>query len=156
MEAKDVWEQLGLLREVSKTTGILHHAQVVHLQAWGQIALPHAKAIDIAWGADLRAIEYRAKVSEDKPPKDLKKRLTGLDESIKTLLGSDIKVTVKFGRQTIYTGAGKVKKNAPTSPTDRSGKAANTTHVTPNGSRTAGTKVLSKTKASRTGKRKKP
>lgn len=114
MEAKDIWEQLGLLREVTKTTGMLHSAQVMHLQAWGQIALPHAKAIDLAWGAETRVIEFRAKASKEKAPRDLKKRLKGLDESLRTLLGEDLTIVVKYGRQTIYTGVPKKKKNGRT------------------------------------------
>lgn len=109
--ADQVWAQLGILRGLTRTTGVLHEAQVLQLKMWPRLAIPHAESTEFGWDPINRTIEFRARVARgQKPPRDLVKRLKGLDRSVKSLLGTDVVVRVKAGTSVLFTSAGKKEK----------------------------------------------
>ncbi len=97
---------------MTETTGILHDAQVLQLKVWPRLAMPHATSVQIGWSASKRTVEFTAKLGKDKAPKDLVKRLKGLDDSVKGMLGRDVTVVVKVGTKSIFASAGKKKKSS--------------------------------------------
>jgi hypothetical protein len=111
-------KQLLALRAITQTTGALHEGQVVNMKYWIRIAVPHSTGAEIAYYQKERdektgeitqqpTIEFRVVLGKAKPPKDLKKRLAGLNRSVKDLLGPDFAVRVKSGKATIYESKGK-------------------------------------------------
>jgi hypothetical protein len=117
IEDKDMWDQLMALRAITQTTGILHEAQIIQLRYWPRIAIPHSISCEVAYFqkeineegevTQVPTIEFRPVLSKAKPPKDLKKRLAGLNRSVKDLLGPNFTVKVKLGKKIIFTSKGK-------------------------------------------------
>jgi hypothetical protein len=114
----EIRKQLLALRAITQTTGALHEAQVVNLKYWIRIAVAHSTSAEIAYFQKERdektglitqepVIEFRVVLGKGKPPKDFKKRLAGLNRSIKDLLGPDFGVRVKSGKTLIYESKGK-------------------------------------------------
>lgn len=91
------------------TGGELLPAQVVNLKYWPRLALSHSTGSECRYDKNARTIEFRVKIGSSKPPKDLRKRLAGLDRSVKEMLGHDVSVTVKVAGKKIFASAGKKK-----------------------------------------------
>lgn len=105
-------EQLVLLRDLTRTTGVLHDAQVLQLKLWPLVAVPHATASEFVFNWEDKEIDFRMKV-KGKAPKDLQKRLESLDESVKFLLGDDYLVRVRFQGKVVYRGPRKAPVKQP-------------------------------------------
>lgn len=111
----DAWAQLLQLKAMTRTTGVLHSAQVQQLAYYPRIALPHSIKSQALYtakevgdtGAVLTAplIEFKVTV-KGKPPEDFDERLKWLDETVKTLLGNDFEVKVIVGKKTIFYARG--------------------------------------------------
>ena len=124
----DIWKQLLELKAITNDTGTVHEAQVQQLQLWGWLACPHAASFEVAVGlphlggeenekgkiVDQKAVEfYRVEyrvAADDLPPKNLKKRLDGLNRSVKSLLGDHFTVAVRINGKTIYVQKGGRRK----------------------------------------------
>lgn len=110
-------KQLLALRAITQTTGAIHSGQALQMKYWIRIAVSHSTSAEIAYYQKERdevtgevtqqpTIEFRV-VVKGKAPKDLKKRLAGLNRSIKDLLGPDFVVRVKIAKKVIYESKGK-------------------------------------------------
>src|ERR1022692_1429735 len=124
----DDWKELLELRAQSELMGTvtLCEAQVIQLKNWAPLAISHANDIEIAvqlpWienegtpqeiSHSIYRVEFRATATRKKP-KDLKKRLLGLDRSIKMMLGDQFETKVKVNGVSIFQSKGKLKKNSP-------------------------------------------
>jgi hypothetical protein len=108
--ADGIWEQLHALQAQKSTTGMLVSAQVLQLHMWKRLALPHAKKVTLAWDKKNRIVEFRPQFGTEPAPKDLAKRLRGLDRSVKDMLGKDVEVRVKTKDSVLFRSAGKKEK----------------------------------------------
>ena len=101
MNPQDVKEQLGLLRELTRRTGVLHEAQVLQLSYWVRIMVDNSTDAVILPELDvndqLAAITFDVTTEgRDRPITELRERLVHLDEHVKFLLGSQIATKVKL------------------------------------------------------------
>lgn len=117
-EISEERKQLLALRAITQTTGAIHHGQALQMKYWIRIAVAHSTSAEIAYYTKERdektgevtqqpTIEFRVVLGKAKPPKDLKKRLAGLNRSVKDLLGPDFGVRVKAGKKVIFESKGK-------------------------------------------------
>lgn len=104
----DVQKQLMMLRGLTKTTGMLHEAQVLQLKHWPRIAIPHSTYSEFAFSHEKHLVEFRIK-TKGKAPGDLKLRLGGLTESVRDLLGPEYTVRIKDGKKKLFESKGKVE-----------------------------------------------
>jgi hypothetical protein len=103
----DTYTQLMMLRGLTKTTGMLHEAQVLQLKHWPRIAIPHSTYSEFGFSHEKHVVEFRVK-TKGKAPKDLKLRLGGLAESVRDLLGPEYTVRVKDGKKKLFESKGQV------------------------------------------------
>ncbi len=103
----DPWSQLVMLRET--TGGELLPAQIVNLKYWPRLAMPHSTSSECRYNKDSRTVEFRVKLGKSAAPRDLKKRLAGLDRSVKEMLGHACSVIVRASGKKIFESKGKEK-----------------------------------------------
>ncbi len=84
----DLLDQLSVLREMTRRTGILHEAQILQLQWWPWVVIPHCKDFQIEFSHDNKILQYVIK-TKGKPPTKYKKRLEYLANWVKELLGHE-------------------------------------------------------------------
>jgi hypothetical protein len=94
-------EQLMLLRETFKRTGLLHEAQVLQLK-YAPLIMTHATKAEFSLDFENKTLIYKLLEYKGKRPIDLDKRCELLVRYTKQLLGDDFVVFVKMN---------KVKKN---------------------------------------------
>lgn len=92
-------KQLLLLRETTKTFGVLHEAQALQLRLW-----PHA--------VDPKLITAKAEISidsniiywewESKSKRISKHRLEALDRSVKLMLGDEWVIKIRLNQKPIW------------------------------------------------------
>lgn len=99
---EDVVEQLYLLKDLTKRTGILHEVQRMQLDYWIRIVLD--KAIDHTLMLELlgesRSVTFDVKTKGRQ--KDIEIRLKPLTEWVKWLLGDDLTVKVRIGGELVW------------------------------------------------------
>ncbi len=100
------------LRGLTKSTGILHEAQVLNLKYWPRIALPHSIDSVCAYDAENKIVEFRMKFGKKKPPSNLKTRMQGLSRSVKDLLGPEHSIVIKDGKKVLFKSDGIVPRKA--------------------------------------------
>jgi hypothetical protein len=104
-------EQLMLLKDLTRRTGLIYEAQVLQLKYWPMLALTHAKSSEVRLNVEKRVCEFFARIdSKGKAPDDLADRLARLDEAVKWLLGDEWLVKVKLGKKIIYRSTAKAKE----------------------------------------------
>lgn len=99
MEKKsdDILQQVVFLRRLTELTGVLHEAQVMHLKLfWGLISDGTGK--EFAIDPEKKYLEFRLPVKG----KFLKDKTDWFIESIKTVLGSGWRISVKKGKKEIF------------------------------------------------------
>lgn len=99
----DKWEQLAHLSGLTKTTGVLHEAQVLQLKYWPYVMAPHAKSIETVVFQEKKEVRFVLKLGKKAPPSDFQARLDALDRSVKTMLGYDWQVVVQEDRKPCKT-----------------------------------------------------
>lgn len=117
LDPKGIWEQLYLLREMTKTTGGLFEAQILQLKMWGRLAAPHQDNVEFTWSNDRKkdkSITYNSR-GEGSPPDNHSEILAGLDRSVKDLLGSDWAVNFYDNGQPVLNSSGKPIPEQPVS-----------------------------------------
>ena len=88
----NVLEQMMLLKETTKTTGVLHQAQIEQLKYW-PIVLIYANRFEITFDYEAKTVIYE--IAEwDKNSKQAK-NFNSLEAYIKVLLGKEYKTIVK-------------------------------------------------------------
>jgi hypothetical protein len=125
-ETSNTWDQLMAAKAVTETTGVVSDAQVLQLQYWGPMCIPHAEEVEfeftLPWTEhekkvdgsgddkfyDERVVEFRAKATSA-APKDFKKRLKLLDIAVKRLLGERFTVRTKIDGEVIFESKGTSK-----------------------------------------------
>lgn len=108
MDCKHIWEQLVVLRDLTRRTGMLHEAQVIHLELWAKIAIPHSEDVKVLADVDRKRIVVKACVPRGTPdPDDFSYRLITLDRSVKDLLGEEWSVSVTKNKKVILGNNGK-------------------------------------------------
>lgn len=98
-------EQLLLLKELTKTTGMLHEAQVLQLKIY-PLVLTHAIRSEFQFDFNSKEVIFNLLETKGKAPKGLKERLELLVNYVHTLLGSEYKVIVKFKNRKIFSRNG--------------------------------------------------
>lgn len=110
------WAQLNELKQLTLMTGGLHSAQVAHLYAWADLALPHTKKHGLGWDPEKRIVEISGNKPIKKQPKNFMNLLNGLDRSVKDLLGQDVELRVRVSGKIVYTSVGQEAKARAHSP----------------------------------------
>lgn len=93
-------QQLALLREQTKVTGLMHEAQVLQLKYWPLLVSPERTAVQLAWDTETMVVSYVFDLSacneEDKDGLSPVAR-ENLENWVKQLLGENwaLKVTYK-------------------------------------------------------------
>ncbi len=102
IKPEEFGEQLRLLQEVTKTTGVLHEAQRIQLDYWIRVVLDKAKnhTLILDLTGPHKSITFDV-VTKGKQ-KDLESRLRPLDEWVKWLLGDHIAVRVKINGDLVW------------------------------------------------------
>jgi hypothetical protein len=116
-DVDEVMQQLGMLRNLTNTMGIIHEAQKLQLDYWIRICVDDS--IDHVIVPDLNATEKLIGVTFDvtcsKPPKGKKKekikqKLAIMNQWVKTLLGPDMIFRVKLHGQLLVEFGPESKK----------------------------------------------
>lgn len=107
MIAKDAWEQLRIIRDISNKTRTLHESQVLNLKMWPFLAVTQAdpvkSEIELNWtGNSIQFNLYKKKGLRSS--KNQNERLRILDESVKDLLGNWWSVYVVLDGKVLYEG----------------------------------------------------
>lgn len=89
------FEQLMLLKSITKKTGGLHEAQVLQLKMY-PLVLTHATKSEFSFDFNKKAIIFTITEVKGKTPKNIEERLDLLISYTKTLLGNEYSVEVKF------------------------------------------------------------
>jgi hypothetical protein len=100
---EQIAEQLMLLRDITKRTGILHDAQVLQLKMWPLILLPFSKSAKAKIDTTKYEITFEVDV-HGKLPKDADTHFGRLNEAVKWLLGKEWLVRVKVRGKQVYRG----------------------------------------------------
>lgn len=101
MSSADPWVQLRMLRDLTRSTGALHEAQVLQLKYWPRIALPNSVESAFEYDHVQRSIVFRVRERKRRWRDRLKRlpaateRLRGLARSVQDLLGDDMSVRVE-------------------------------------------------------------
>lgn len=117
---RESWEQLALLRELTKSTGVIHEAQILQLKTWGWVAVQrcYAKKTVIELDVESRRVTYNMQGGADALPDVLEgPRLAALTRSVRNLLGNEWKATVILNDTTIL-GAESSERKAFTAEDD--------------------------------------
>jgi hypothetical protein len=105
-------DQLKVLKAMTKTTGILHHAQIVQLKYWPRVVFPHSTAAEVVYYEKTDTvkpvIEFRLVLGKKtKAPKDMKKRMSVLGGWVRELLGDEFGTKIKVGSKIIFMSRGR-------------------------------------------------
>lgn len=102
----DATNQLLMLKELTKETGVLHEAQALQLRMWSMLAVSHALNFpEIRFGWEDREIEFLfKKLKKKEQPKDFNLRLENMVKWVHWLLGDEYLVRIKDEKGTIYRG----------------------------------------------------
>jgi len=96
--AADPWVQLRLLRELTRSTGALHEAQVTQLKYWPRLTFPNSVSSEFEYQHEARSLVFRVTIPWWKrSARNQKTRLEGLVRSVRDMLGSDMTVRVERG-----------------------------------------------------------
>ncbi len=87
------WEKLYVLRETTRTTGMLIELQVTQLRAWPMAFLNVADST-CEFDFDGKRVIYNLTESKDKRPKDFKGRLRLLAQATQQLLGDEYSILI--------------------------------------------------------------
>lgn len=92
-------QQLALLREQTKRTGLMHEAQVLQLKYWPLVVGPDKVAVQLSWDTETMLVTYVLDLSicEDKDGLSPQAR-ENLENWVKELLGKDWAVKVTYKR----------------------------------------------------------
>jgi hypothetical protein len=115
LESDSALEQILLLRGLTKTTGILHEAQLLQLKLWPMVMISHATSSEAVFSYDDKSVVFNVATKGPKP-KDLDKRLECLDDSVKMLFGDEYLVVVYLNGKKSFVGARKVLPPPPPNP----------------------------------------
>lgn len=111
------WTQLRLLRDLVRSTGALHEAQVVQLKYWPRVAMPTSTSSEFSYHHDTRTLLFRVALSRwRRIPRDQEARLRGLDRSVKDMLGADMSVRVERLDGTLIFDSAGARAPAPQCP----------------------------------------
>jgi hypothetical protein len=118
LHAKEMWEQLMLLRDLTEKSGALHEAQVLQLKLWPLTVFDtYANGSEFQFSWEKHEIDfYLTTSSKHKPPKDMDSRLKILDTEVKNLLGDSYLVRVRVRGKVIFRGIRKKAWTPPKSP----------------------------------------
>jgi hypothetical protein len=103
MMPDNAWEQLMLLKELTKTTGVLHEAQVLQLKMWPYVAFQKLDKYEIAIDLDKKSVWYKM-TSGSLPGDEKTKGAASLKKNVKALLGDDWEVIVSWTESRKYNG----------------------------------------------------
>jgi hypothetical protein len=99
-------QRLSAARDLTRLTGTLDELQSRNLEMWGRIAFSPAK-FGLAWDGETRSVEYDVLAGPPPPARTAKEHeayLSGLDTSLKDLLGPEWLLTVKEKGVVVFTG----------------------------------------------------
>lgn len=104
-DPKEVKEQIGVLRELTRVTQVLHEAQVLQLQIWPRIVLDGVKDFEIQAvlepGSRSLTFDVRSDASEQ-PLEVTRMRLDHLSSWVKWLLGDDVRMRCRLNGVLVY------------------------------------------------------
>lgn len=89
------------LKALTRTTMVVHEAQVLQLKAWGQIALGFMKNLKFTVNPEERFVEYSGKAPGRAVPNQ-KRRCEVVHRNVMWLLGDDWETRVKSGPRVIF------------------------------------------------------
>jgi hypothetical protein len=100
----DPAHQLMVLKAATKTTGIVHEAQIFQLRMWGRLCLQHVEPPTVQVLPLDREVIYRspATLKGKVAKKTIDARLTALNDSVKWLLGDDWSLLVEVAGNAIF------------------------------------------------------
>ena len=102
----DTQGQLMILKGLTRTTGVLHEAQIIQLKYWAVFLFPKVK-FEIRIDQDTRSVEYDFLFS-GKSPSKLNEKLVSLEECLQWLLGTEWLLTVLAKGKRVYRGTRKI------------------------------------------------
>jgi hypothetical protein len=97
----DVQQQLMTLKALTRTTMVVHEAQVLQLKAWGQIALGFMKNLKFRVSPEEKFVEYYGTAPGRAVPNQ-KRRCEVVHRNVMWLLGDDWETRVKSGSRVIF------------------------------------------------------
>ncbi len=100
-------EQLMVLREMTRTTGILHEAQVLQLKYYPLI-LTHATRSEFHYDFENAIVIFNLKETKGSKPKQWTKRMETLAEYTQTLLGKEYTIQVKLKGELQFVSKGDI------------------------------------------------
>lgn len=96
----DIQQQLMTLKAMTKTTLVLHEAQILQLKTWGQIALGFLKSLQFKIDPEDQFVEYFGKAPKKMPAHGQRFRM--LEANVRWLLGDSWELRVKSGSKVIF------------------------------------------------------
>lgn len=106
-------QQIEMLKELTRTTGALHEAQVLNLKLWPLCVFDMASTSEFTWDPELKSVTFTMSMPKKaKTPKlsVLKERVTILNKWVQALLGDEWMIHVKLAGKT-YNGSRKINVN---------------------------------------------
>jgi hypothetical protein len=97
------WEKLYRLREVTRTTGILHEIQVLQLKMW-PLVFTNATESECEFNFETKAIVFDLKKLKGKRPENFKERLEHLTKATQQLLGDEYAVVINVNGKKVFHG----------------------------------------------------
>lgn len=94
-------EQLMVLRAVTKTTEVIHEAQILQLKSWGRVAFDFMTSLEFEVDPESKFVEYRGKI-KGKLPKKATRRFEAVKRSVNWLFGDEWVTRVKVGKTVIF------------------------------------------------------
>ncbi len=97
------WEQLMLLRNLTKTTGLLHDAQLLQLKMWSLVFSSHVSSCEMHIDQEKQQIDFHLK-TKGRTPADFQERCGHLVEWVQKLLGGEWLVRIKIREKLVHRG----------------------------------------------------
>lgn len=90
----DTYQQVLLLKDITRKTGCLHDTQILQMKIW-PLVLTHATKTAFSFNSNKKIVIYNLREFKGKKPKDFNKRLSLLRKYTKDLLGEEYQVKIK-------------------------------------------------------------
>jgi hypothetical protein len=109
-----VQQQLALLREQTRLTGGLHHAQVTQLKMWPMVAFDIAVGSSFTWDPKTKVVTFKLdlpKKPQSRSQAWWKTRVDAVQSWVHELLGDEWQIKVTAGKTT-YNGKRKISNGS--------------------------------------------
>jgi hypothetical protein len=105
-----VEQQIAMLREQTRITGGLHHAQVTQLKMWPMVAFDIIVGSSFTWDPKTKVVKFKLDLPSKPPARKLewwKERVGAVQKWVHSLLGDEWMIQVVAGKKT-FNGSRKI------------------------------------------------